>query len=105
MTARMYLGLPLRRQIASNWFATILRADNKGFGEVTPAFAREEPAQAGPARYKATFKAPRDGELFVYVNDSVIGFPGYFDMFYRPDKWTRMTNKGKADLTLELLQN
>jgi hypothetical protein len=105
MTAKMYLGLPLRRQIASNWFATILRADNKGFGEVTPAFVREEPPQAGPARYTAKFKAPRDGEVFVYVNDSVIGFPGYFDLFYRPDKWTRMTNKGKADLTLELLQN
>ena len=104
MTATMYLGLPLRRQIASNWFATILRADNKGFGEVTPVFKREEAQQTGPARYKATFKAPRDGELFVYVNDSVIGFPGYFDMFYRPDKWTRMTNKGKADLTIELLK-
>lgn len=105
MRPAMYLGLPLRRQIASNWFATILRADNKGFGEVTPVFVREEPQQTGPARYKAKFKAPRDGEVFVYVNDSVIGFPGYFDMFYRPDKWTRMTNKGKADLTLELLQN
>jgi uncharacterized protein (DUF2235 family) len=103
MTPSMYLGLPLRRQIASNWFATILRADNKGFGEVTPVFKREEPQQTGPARYTATFKAPRDGEVFVYVNDSVIGFPGYFDMFYRPDKWTQMTNKGKADLTIELL--
>jgi uncharacterized protein (DUF2235 family) len=107
MTSKMYLGLPLRRQIASNWFATILRADNKGFGEVTPVFRREEsPPCNCPAplpRYKATFKAPRDGEVFIYVNDSVVGWPGLFDMFYRPDKWTRMTNKGKADLTIELL--
>jgi hypothetical protein len=59
---------------------------------------------AGQAQYKATFKAPRDGEVFIYVNDSVIGWPGYFDMFYREDALTRMTNKGKADLTIELLK-
>lgn len=105
MTAKMYLGLPLRRQIASNWFATILRVDNKGFGEVNPAFVRDEqPGLSGPPRYKATFRAPRDGEIFVYVNDSVIGWPGYFDLFYREDASTRMTNKGKADLTIELLK-
>jgi uncharacterized protein (DUF2235 family) len=104
MRPAMYLGLPLRRQIASNWFATILRADNKGFGEVTPVFIRDEsPGSSGLPRYKATFKAPRDGEIFVYVNDSVVGLPGYFDLFYREDAWTRMTNKGKADLTIELL--
>ena len=104
MTPKMYFGLPLRRQIASNWFATILRADNKGFGEITPTFVREEsPGASSPPRYKATFRAPRDGEIFVYVNDSVIGWPGYFDLFYREDARTRMTNKGKADLTIELL--
>ena len=104
MTAKMYLGLPLRRQIASNWFAPILRVGNKGFGEVTPTFVRD--GSPGPARYKATFKAPRDGEVFVYVNDSVIGWPGYFDRFYHndvPDKKKAMTNKGKANLTIELL--
>jgi uncharacterized protein (DUF2235 family) len=104
MTPKMYFGLPLRRQIASNWFATILRADNKGFGEITPAFVRDESSgPSGPPRYKATFRAPRDGEIFVYVNDSVVGWPGYFDLFYRQDAWTRMTNKGKADVTIELL--
>jgi uncharacterized protein (DUF2235 family) len=105
MTPKMYFGLPLRRQIASNWFATILRADNKGFGEINPAFVRDESSgPSGPPRYKATFRAPRDGEIFVYVNDSVVGWPGYFDLFYRQDAWTRMTNKGKADLTIELLK-
>jgi len=34
------------------------------------------------ARYKAAFKAPRTGDVFIYVNDSVIGWPGYFDKFY-----------------------
>jgi uncharacterized protein (DUF2235 family) len=104
MTAKMYLGLPLRRQIASNWFATILRVGNKGFGEVTPTLVREGSDPAGKPLYKATFKAPRDGEVFIYVNDSVIGWPGYFDMFYREDPVTGMTNKGKANLTIELLK-
>jgi hypothetical protein len=107
MTSKMYLGLPLRRQIASNWFATIVRVDNRGFGEVTPTFVRDgSPDPAGKARYKATFKAPRNGEVFIYVNDSVIGWPGYFDRFYHwdaADKRKAMTNKGKADLTIELL--
>ena len=107
MTPKMYLGLPLRRQIASNWFAPILRVGNTGFGEVTPVFVREQSPPCNcpaPPRYKATFKAPRDGEVFIYVNDSVIGLPGLFDMFYREHPWTGMTNKGKADLTIELLK-
>ena len=36
----------------------------------------------------------RSGELFVYVNDAVIGIPGHVDKFYR-------NNKGKAELTIE----
>jgi uncharacterized protein (DUF2235 family) len=102
MTPMMYLGLPLRRQIASNWFAPILRVGNTGFGEVALAFVRDGPPDS--ARYKATFKARRTGNVFIYVNDSVIGSPGYFDMFYREDAWTRMTNKGKATLTIEHLK-
>jgi uncharacterized protein (DUF2235 family) len=102
MTPMMYLGLPLRRQIASNWFAPILRVGNTGFGEVAPTFVRDGPPDS--ARYKATFKARRTGDVFIYVNDSVIGWPGYFDMFYREDAWTRMTNKGKAILTIEHLK-
>jgi hypothetical protein len=105
MTLKMYLGLPLRRQIASNWFAPILRVGNTGFGEVTPTFVRDvSQGPAGPARYKATFKAPRTGDVFIYVNDSVIGWPKYFDKFYREDATTGMTNKGKAELTVELLK-
>jgi hypothetical protein len=91
----MTLGTSIRRQVASNWFATILRIGNKGFGEINPKFEHESPAD--PARYTATFKARRSGEVFVYVNDAVIGVPRYFDHFYRSN------NKGKADLTLEML--
>jgi hypothetical protein len=91
----MALGLPIRRLVGSNWFATIVRIGNRGFGEVVPSFERKD----SPTSYTATFKAPKSGELFVYVNDAVIGFPGYFDHFYRSN------NKGSADLTLERLED
>jgi uncharacterized protein (DUF2235 family) len=105
MTWRMWFGLPIRRELGANWFATILRIGHKGAGEIGLTFEREDALwpQPGPMRYKARFKARRSGEVFVYVNDSVIGIPGHFDLFYRADKWTKMTNKGKADLTIELV--
>jgi hypothetical protein len=45
-------------------------------------------------RYKASFKAAKDGEVFVYVNDSIVSWLG-LDRFYG-------NNKGKADLTIAL---
>jgi hypothetical protein len=46
--------------------------------------------------YTATFTPRRSGELFVYVNDSMVGIPGRVDTFYK-------NNKGKADLILQVL--
>jgi uncharacterized protein (DUF2235 family) len=100
MRPAMWLGVPIRRLAASNWFATILRIGNTGFGEVVLPFERKDtPACQCPAttKYTATFRAQKSGEVFVYVNDAVIGIPGSIDYFYRSN------NKGKADLTLELL--
>jgi len=94
MRPMMWLGLPIRRLVGSNWFATILRVGNKGFGELVPPFAKDRSGNV----YTATFKARKSGELFVYVNDTVVGIPGYFDVFYK-------NNKGKADLTVELLKD
>jgi len=96
----MTLGVPIRRLLSSNWFATVLRVGNKGFGELVLSYERKDPPPClCPAitRYTATFRARKSGELFAYVNDSVIGVPGYFDLFYRSN------NRGKADLTLEPL--
>ena len=42
---------------------------------------------------EATIKPTRDGELFIFVNDAVIGIPGLYDLFYR-------NNKGAAQLTV-----
>jgi hypothetical protein len=100
MTSAMMLGLPIRRLLATNWFATILRIGNTGLGEVVLPFDRQDspPCQCpATTTYTATFKAQKTGEVFVYVNDAVIGLPGYFDVFYRSN------NKGKSDLTLQLL--
>jgi hypothetical protein len=101
MRTPMWLGLPIRRLLASNWFATIVRVGNRGLGEVVLSFERADsapcqcPATTG---YTATFKAKRTGELFVYVNDAVIGVPGYFDRFYS-------NNAGAAKLTLQALDS
>jgi hypothetical protein len=100
MTSAMVLGLPMRRLLATNWFATILRIGNTGLGEVVLAFDRQDspPCQCpATTSYTATFRAQKTGEVFVYVNDAVIGLPGYFDVFYRSN------NKGRGDLTLQLL--
>jgi uncharacterized protein (DUF2235 family) len=93
MRWKMAFGLPIRRLVGSNWFATIVRIGNKGFGETVLAFERKETT---PVSYTATFTPRRSGELFVYVNDSVVGIPGHVDMFYG-------NNKGKADLILQVL--
>jgi uncharacterized protein (DUF2235 family) len=100
MKPGMFLGLPVRRLVGSNWFATIIRIGNRGFGEIVPSFVRKDspPCQCpSTTSYTAQFRARRSGEVFVYVNDTVIGIPGYFDYFYQ------LNNKGKADVTLELL--
>ncbi|MFO1109979.1 MAG: DUF2235 domain-containing protein [Bradyrhizobium sp.] len=91
-------GLPIRRLLASNWFATVLRIGSQGFGEIVLSYERKDaPPCLCPARtsYVATFKARKSGELFVYVNDSVVAWPGWFDIFYR------LNNKGRAELTLQ----
>jgi len=46
--------------------------------------------------YRDVFKADRSGEIFLYVNDAVIGLPSIYDRFYA-DHW------GKAKVTARLL--
>ena len=95
MTWKMASGLPYRRLISTNWFATILRVGEAGFGEIVLTYENDEcPCPEPATRYKASFKAARDGEVFVYVNDSVINWLGS-DRFYR-------NNKGTANLTITL---
>jgi len=99
MTPWMWAGLPTRRLLASNWFVPILRIGNTGFDEIVPTLVREGPpgCQCG-IRLTARFTAKRDGELFIYVNDTVVGWPGSFDKYYR-------NNKGTAEVTVSEVEN
>ena len=71
----------------------IIRVGEGGFGEMVLPFENTECQCAAPAaHYKTSFKAAKDGEVFVYVNDSVISWLGN-DRFYH-------NNKGSADLMI-----
>jgi uncharacterized protein (DUF2235 family) len=88
--ARMYAGVPGRRVLSRPWFRPIARIGHKGADEYPI-----DPPDATPLRKTkdeevlATFRARRTGELFLYVNDAVIGLPGLAGAFYKH-------NEGKA---------
>ena len=93
----MTFGLPYRRLIASNWFATVIRIGDSGFGEIVPPFESTEcQCVEAPTHYRTSFTAKRDGEVFVYVNDAINILAGV-DRFYR-------SNKGTAELSIQLRQ-
>jgi uncharacterized protein (DUF2235 family) len=57
--------------------------------------ATQERWKGAPPRILTAEITPRSsGELFLYVNDSVVGFPGLFDLFYG-------NNRGEATVTVE----
>jgi hypothetical protein len=86
---RLYLSLflPLRRELSQDWFRIVLRYGDVG-GEET--FYE-------PDLYDNTIQFPirptREGELFIFVNDAVIGVPRLYDLIYR-------NNRGTAQLTV-----
>jgi uncharacterized protein (DUF2235 family) len=71
------LGVPLRRELFHDWFRIVLRYGRVGGEEV---FLEPDPDDP---KIQAPFRANRDGELFLFVNDAVIGIPGLYDLFYR----------------------
>jgi hypothetical protein len=52
--------------------------------------------QTTPQVYRATFTAQRGGELFLYVNDAVIGLPWLNDYYSKK-------NAGTAKITVRLM--
>ncbi|TFV41531.1 DUF2235 domain-containing protein [Bradyrhizobium frederickii] len=84
----------LRRILFRPWHRIIARVGETGVDEY---FLDPIPLpNTTPQTYKATFKAARSGELFLYVNDAVIGLPWLGDTFYP-------NNGGKAKVTVKLL--
>jgi uncharacterized protein (DUF2235 family) len=80
-------AVPLRRETTQDWFHVVLRYGRVG-GEET--FIEPDPDDY---LIQSPIRATRNGELFVFVNDAVIGIPGLYDLFYR-------RNGGEADLVV-----
>jgi uncharacterized protein (DUF2235 family) len=93
----MFFALPLRRVLTTPWLRPIARIGTQGSDEY--ALDPETPGTLQPAKsdqLAATLYARRDGELFLFVNDAVIGVPGIGQPFYR-------NNRGQASVTVERL--
>jgi uncharacterized protein (DUF2235 family) len=87
--ARLYLTLflPLRRELSEDWFRIVLRYGRTG-GEETVL----EPDPTDPL-IQDNIKPTRNGQLYIFVNDAVIGVPGLYGAPYKD-------NKGSALLTV-----
>jgi hypothetical protein len=85
--AVMVLGLPMRRELIRPWFRIVARTGGVGGEE---SFLDPDPKDYS---IDEVLKATRDGELFLFVNDAVVGLPGLEGSFYR-------NNVGTADVTI-----
>jgi uncharacterized protein (DUF2235 family) len=83
----LMLAVPLRRELTRPWFRLVLRYGGTGGEEV---FLDPDPEDG---TIEDVIKPTRKGELFIFVNDAVIGIPGLYDFFYR-------NNQGAAKLTV-----
>ena len=83
----MAAALPLRRELIRPWFRIVARTGGVG-GEET--FLDPDPADGS---IEEVIVAKRDGQLFLFVNDAVIGFPGLYGVFYG-------NNHGAAEITI-----
>jgi len=80
--------LPLRRELLEDWFRIVLRYGRVGGEETT-----FEPDPSDPL-IQDNIKPTRTGELFIFVNDAVLGIPGLYGFPYRH-------NGGTAQLTVK----
>ena len=86
----MLLGVPLRRELTRPWFRLVLRYGATGGEEV---FLDPDPENG---KVESVIKPTRSGELFIFVNDAVLGIPHWYDVFYR-------NNRGTGRLTVKRL--
>jgi hypothetical protein len=87
------LGVPLRRSWRTNWFEPIARIEHTGRDRY-----RLSPRKASRTDelvyVSQSFTAHTTGELFLFVNDVVIGLPFVWDRFYTSN------NQGRAEITI-----
>lgn len=88
--AWLLLGVPLRRELTRPWFRLVLRYGATGGEEV---FLDPDPENG---KVETVIRPTRSGELFIFVNDAVLGIPRWYDVFYR-------NNAGTARLTVKRL--
>jgi uncharacterized protein (DUF2235 family) len=74
--ALMILAVPMRRELTRPWFRIVARNGSTGGEE---SFLDPDPKDH---TIDEVLRATRDGELFLFVNDAVIGIPGLTDAFY-----------------------
>jgi hypothetical protein len=82
------MAVPLRREWFRPWFRVVARIGGSG-GEETFL----DPDFSDVHWIHERVRATRDGELFLFVNDAVIGVPGIFGAFYS-------NNSGTAKVTI-----
>jgi hypothetical protein len=83
----------LRRSLSVNWFRPIVRVGSTGLDEQPLTFT---PKSGPKTSVEATFKARSSGEVFLFVNDSVLVLPRFSQFFYD-------NNKGTAEVKIELV--
>jgi hypothetical protein len=83
----MVLAIPMRRELIRPWFRIVARTGGTGGEE---SFLDPDPKDH---TIDEVLHATRDGELFLFVNDAVIGVPGLAGVFYA-------NNIGTADVTI-----
>lgn len=82
-------AVPLRRELFQDWFEVVVRYGRTGGEE---AFYIYDPTAS---KIEFPMRPTRDGELFVFVNDAVIGLPLLYDRLYR-------NNHGSAKIFVTL---
>jgi hypothetical protein len=88
------LTTPLRRSIGHAWLQPIARIGAVGDDEYPLQPEQRVSRDSLETKLTAVIKARSDGELFLFVNDLVIGLPDLADVFYR-------NNRGTATVTVE----
>jgi uncharacterized protein (DUF2235 family) len=81
------IALPMRRELIRPWFRIVARTGGVGGEE---SFLDPDPKDHS---IDEVMRAKRDGELFLFVNDAVLGVPGLEGVFYP-------NNIGSADVTI-----
>jgi uncharacterized protein (DUF2235 family) len=90
----MAATLPQRRVIFRRWFSLLARIGSTGVAET---FLDPELVSGASNTYQGVIRsAERSGELFLYVNESVVPLPWISDIFY----WN---NRGSAEVVIKRL--